>query len=228
MGKNYRYSPVLRFAEILSIVLFLLFFCLLNWRVFEKIPAISGISGLILFLGVCAYLSADFVSGLVHFLADNFGEEQTPILGHAFIRPFREHHEDPLDITRHDFIETNGENCLVSLPVLIPVYFWTPFETLLGWSLALFTGWLLFYIFLTNQFHKWAHMETPPAGIRWLQEKKLILSKTHHQIHHTPPFDTYYCITVGWLNPVLHRIRFFPTLKKIVHLCFPKLSMIGS
>ena len=228
MGKDYQFSPLLRFAEILSIGLFLLFFLLLNGRIFSLIPTLSGIFWIILSLGLGAYLSADFVSGLVHFLADNFGDEHTPLFGHTFIRAFREHHNDPLDITRHDFIETNGANCIVSLPVLIPVYLWTPFESIWGWSLALFIGWLLFYIFLTNQFHKWAHMESPPLAILWLQRKKLILSRSHHQTHHIPPFDTYYCITAGWLNPILHKIRFFPILKKIVHKCFPKLSVIGT
>jgi hypothetical protein len=38
----------------------------------------------------------------------------------------------------------------------------------------------------------------------------------HHQIHHDTPHDKYYCITVGWMNPLLHRLRFFRFLEWLV------------
>src|SRR6186713_3356886 len=62
------------------------------------------------FAGMCL---ADFVSGLVHWSADTYGSPTMPIFG-GFVRTFREHHADQVDITRHDFIETNGDVSIFS------------------------------------------------------------------------------------------------------------------
>jgi ubiquitin-conjugating enzyme E2 variant len=56
---------------------------------------------------------------------------------------------------------------------------------------------------LTNQIHKWSHTYKPPALVIMAQNCGLILSRKNHGVHHRPPFDKYYCITNGWLNPVL-------------------------
>ncbi|MFZ5628573.1 MAG: fatty acid desaturase CarF family protein [Spirochaetota bacterium] len=163
------------------------------------------------FIFVGAWLAADFVSGFVHFLADTYGSVETPVLGKTFIYPFREHHVDPLAITRHSFLETNGANSIISLPVLGAVLLTTDAESnpLLRLWVCCFLG----AIFLTNQIHKWAHMPMPPVFPRALQRLRVILTPGGHAIHHTPPHSEYFCITNGWLNLFLTKIRFFRLLR---------------
>jgi hypothetical protein len=160
------------------------------------------------------YVTADFVSGFVHFLADNMGSTKTPFFGPVFIRPFREHHVDPQAICRHGFLEVNGANCLISLPVMISVYYLVPVQGLWSATFVAYIGMFLFGIFLTNQFHSWAHATDAPKWIRALQRSGLILGVEHHARHHAPPYNTYYCITCGWLNPILARLGFFEAIKE--------------
>lgn len=148
------------------------------------------------------YAAADLLSGLVHWLFDTCGSEDTPLVGRSFIAPFREHHRDPASITRHDFIETNGNNCLAVLPLLAGACL-LPAGTAagkFGLGFALFTS---LGIVATNQIHKWAHQQVAPGVVRWLQRMWLILPREHHGRHHAPPYETHYCITTGWMNPLL-------------------------
>ena len=169
-----------------------------------------------------AYLAADLASGFVHFLADNFGSEETPILGPNFIGPFRDHHVDPTGITRNNFVDNNGNNCLASVPFMLLVWLFVPAASA-AWG-YLFGAFFLMVCpagLLTNQFHKWAHMERPPRWVRRLQVWSLLLSKEHHDVHDESPYDTYYCITVGFRNPLLDKTRFFERSERLIRHAVP-------
>ena len=152
------------------------------------------------------YLLADAVSGLVHWFADSFLEEDAPVLGPLLIGPFREHHRDAQGITHHGFLEVCGNNCAACLLLLLPLWAATGPERLSGSLAAVALALLLvttFFVSATNGFHRWAHMARVPAWVAWLQQHRLILSPAEHALHHCGAHDRAYCVTSGWLNPLL-------------------------
>ncbi len=60
----------------------------------------------------------DFVSGLVHWAADTYGEERTPVIGRSLVKPFRVHHVRPSEICEHSIVETIGNTCILAAPLL--------------------------------------------------------------------------------------------------------------
>lgn len=158
-----------------------------------------------LLLGLVA---SDVVSGTVHWLADTYGSPTMPVFG-SFVRTFREHHADPKAITRHDWIEANGDVCLFSAPVHASALLWVDDPWILSWMTGLFMG-----SYSNSQIHKWAHLEGPPRFVRWLQRLGVVLSPSHHDQHHRGPHLTHYCITTGWTNGALDYLRFFRMLER--------------
>ncbi len=167
----------------------------------------------VVFLG--GLLAADFVSGLVHWVGDTWGDERTPWLGARFIKPFRFHHAHPLDMLKSNFFTTNGDTALASLPFLL-VAFAVPQASFPEALLALFLASVGAWGMWTSQFHQWAHQKSPSPPVAWLQRRGLILSPQHHQKHHKVPFVANYCIPTGWCDPVLQHLRFFQALEWLV------------
>lgn len=209
------YSRSHRAVEIASILLVFAGLGVLAIRIARTVSTPAGW----ICLGAVAlsgYLMADFISGFVHWAGDTLGDENTPVLGKNFVTPFRYHHVDPKDIARHDFIETNGNNCIVVLLPLAAAYLLMPSDTGFLFFACALMAFLALFVVATNQFHKWAHTDNPPRFAQALQRWGLILSKPHHDIHHAAPHDKHYCITVGWMNPLLNRIRFFRNAEALV------------
>ena len=162
---------------------------------------------------VTGFLLADFVSGFAHWFFDTWFSPDTPFIGKAFVRTFREHHVDPTAITRHDFVETNGSNMLAGGVLVLVGHFFAEAEGAFAAVSLLFAG---LFTSVTSQVHKWAHAERVPKLVRLLQRARLILTKAGHAVHHKAPFDRGYCITSGWLNTTLHYTRFFRVLEWVI------------
>jgi hypothetical protein len=213
------YRKSFRYVEIAAIVTFWSLSAAIAWRAWR----FTETHGWVVLAGVTfGFIFADFVSGFVHWMADTWGSADMPVLGKSLVRPFREHHVDQKAMTKHDYIETNGANCLVSLPVAAGIFL-IPLDPLSSWfTLLLFSfvgiGSMVFFVMWTNQIHKWSHFETHEVwwAVRLLQKLHLILPVEHHQLHHTSPYETYYCITTGWLNWPLTRLGFYRHMERLV------------
>jgi Lipid desaturase domain len=226
-SSDYQYSRVHRALEIAAIA------ALPVMLGFMILRASHGLDDMSLWVAVQligvvfgGYLAADFISGFVHFVGDTYGDEATPVFGPNFIKPFRDHHTDPTGICRHDFVEVNGNNSVVCLPLGLIAYFSLPADTHhVSAILLLSLCSMMVWVFMTNQFHKWAHAANPPAVVRLLQAWNLVLPPGHHDVHHRAPHDKYYCITVGWLNPILYHLRFFEAVRVVVAWFVPKRAL---
>ncbi|CAG5086625.1 Oidioi.mRNA.OKI2018_I69.PAR.g11288.t1.cds [Oikopleura dioica] len=171
------------------------------------------------FAVITGIVIADFFSGLVHWGADTYFSVDTPVLGPALIRPFREHHIDATAMCQHDFVETNADTFSLMIPTLSISFFNFMMGNkpdidgafdLMHLTMAVFVG-------FTNEFHKLSHTHRGVSSfVRFLQKCWLILPPNHHRIHHVRPHSNYYCITVGWLDPLFEHIQFWRKVEKVI------------
>ena len=155
---------------------------------------------------------ADFASGMIHWGADTWGNDDLPIVGHRLLKPFRLHHVDPDDLLRRSFVDANGDVAFIAAPVIamllaLPLESeWARVIAVAGFGASAVGMW-------TNQIHQWAHMPAPPVVVRWLQDGGILLGRADHASHHFGAFDRHYCITTGWWNRPLEAIGFFRGLE---------------
>lgn len=213
LAKHYTWKKQL--LELCSVLVFAALLAVLLARLNGRLDVKDHVS-LLVTAFLTSMIAADLISGLVHWLADTWGTVEIPILGPTLIKNFREHHSDPKALTRKGLVETNGDNCMILIPAQIGALFIPLEEGGVEWTFFyVFVLSFTFWIMLTNQIHKWAHMEAEQLGpvVRFFQRTRIFLPRHEHQVHHTVPFESHYCITNGWLNGPLARIGFYRGLE---------------
>lgn len=182
----------------------------------------GGVEAVALLAGMAVgYIVADFFTGFAHWFGDRFFEEASPVIGPILIQPFREHHRDPLAMTRHGLLELMGNSALVLSPVLAAAWWWRPagagaLGVLAEAALVTFAAAAL----LTNLFHRWAHAAPDvPRAVARLQTWSVILVPAHHARHHAPPHLVGYCVTTGWVNRWADAVKLFRGLERVGRAC---------
>ena len=157
-------------------------------------------------------LIADFVSGLGHWAEDTWGVPgRSPLLDKWVILPNIEHHRRPGQMRNKSYWETNHVTVILALVVL---------GGLLAFHVNAWQAYLtVALISQSNQIHKWAHSQTVPFWVRWLQRIGLLQSVAHHGEHHKRPYAYRFCTTTNLLNPVLDGTGFWHGLEWVIERC---------
>ncbi|MEZ5999790.1 fatty acid desaturase CarF family protein [Hyphomonas sp.] len=152
---------------------------------------------------------ADFISGMVHWLEDRYGNPKWPIIGHT-IRENQQHHFTPRSFLKGTLWTRNREVLAIGAAFLGA--FWA-FDVLNAFTVS-----AVIFGVLSNEVHASAHRSPQENGrvITALQKTGLLQSHRHHAAHHRKGKDTHFCVVTNHVNPVLERIRFFQTLEAIV------------
>ena len=209
-------SPALTLVKGSALVVAVLALLLFCWRL---VP-LGGVPAAWPWLAVGAlagYLLADLLSGTVHWFCDSFFSPDTPLIGRLIIHPFRDHHDHPDAITGYRFLEQDSTNYMIFIPPLL-IAWWRGTPDAASSGAVFWYGLLLGFAvgsLGTNLFHRWAHAEHVPPGVRWLQKRGLILSPEAHRRHH----DAYthgFCVTNGWMNRVLDPLDFFGRSERLI------------
>ncbi|KAL3632209.1 Fatty acid desaturase 4, chloroplastic [Castilleja foliolosa] len=166
--------------------------------------------------GSIGYLFADLGSGIYHWGIDNYGGQKTPIFGPQ-IEAFQGHHKWPWIITRRQFANNLHALARAVTFAVLPIDLVCDDPVLLA-----FVGVCSGGIMLSQQSHAWAHTtksRLPPLVVA-LQDGGVLVSRSHHAVHHRSPYNSNYCIVSGVWNEVLDRSRLFEAMEMVIFFKF--------
>lgn len=167
--------------------------------------AISSVAAFLFRVPGGLYLT-DFISGVIHWLEDRYGNPEWPVIGHT-IRENQQHHFTPRSFLKGNLWSRNREVLAIGLLFLAA---FRAFD-----ALNVFTISAVLFGVAAGEVHASAHRSPQENGrlITALQKTGLMQSRRHHAAHHRQGKDMHCCVLTNHLNPVLERARLFQRLE---------------
>lgn len=131
------------------------------------------------------------------------------------IASFQGHHTAPWTITSRGVANNLYRLTIPIIPQMLALLL-LDIPTTLATIYASF----LFFIVLSQETHRQAHMTRPALWARVLQGAGLVVSQREHLKHHRGAFEGNYCILSGHCNSILESSRFFRWLEGMIYVTF--------
>lgn len=160
---------------------------------------------------ILAYLFADFLMGIFHWIKDTYFSPFTPIIGRLFIWGSRLHHVKPRQVIEAPDFELFIDAAKWTLLWMGPLFY------LIGPS----TFWIAVFlsISINDVVHKYAHMTNSerPKWATLLQNLYIIQSHDIHHMHHVDELhETNYCPITPFVNPIVDGLNIYRKMENII------------
>lgn len=168
------------------------------------------------------WILADFITGMIHWWEDTYGNPNWPIIGKYIVVPNLDHHRNPRSLLKGTY--WNRINTSFYAASVVAVILWMCGYN--SWQLDL----CLFFSCQGNEIHAIAHRSDKENGkfIKILQKLGIIQSRHSHGWHHRAPYETNFCVMTEFLNPILNRIHFWERIEFIILKVFKIKVLRGS
>lgn len=152
---------------------------------------------------VLCVLVADFITGVIHWWEDTYGNPNWPVIGKQVIEPNINHHERP-SMADGTFLSRNWQPMLGASMVLVAAWL----VGLLCWQLAV----VAVVGAMGNETHSWCHGRSHWLS-RLLQECGIAQTPQNHAKHHRGEHDSHFCAITNVVNPILERLHFWKSVE---------------
>ena len=159
---------------------------------------------------IVAYLCADFLAGIYHWIKDTYFSPFTPIIGKTFIWGSRLHHVRPRYVMEFSDWQLFSSSAKWTLLWIIPFLYFTGITT--------FMITLFLTIALNDVIHKYAHMKDyeRPYWATFMQKIFIFQSHEEHHLHHINPHEINYCPITPYVNFILEGFDFWRKIERII------------